>query len=64
MNSQADKMTDPILEEIWRVREELLKRYGGIDGYFKHRSTLTSATHRRGNAALGEADGMMGTIHL
>ena len=29
-------MNDVIVEEIRRVREELIKRYGGIDGYFKH----------------------------
>jgi hypothetical protein len=29
-------MTDVIVEEIRRVREELIERYGGIDGYLKH----------------------------
>ena len=29
-------MSDVILEEIRRVRDELIDRYGGIDGYFKH----------------------------
>lgn len=24
------------VEEVRRVREELIERYGGIDGYFKH----------------------------
>ena len=24
-------MADPILEEIWRVRQELIKRHGGLD---------------------------------
>jgi hypothetical protein len=27
---------DPMLEEIWRVREQLIKKYGGLDGYYKH----------------------------
>ena len=27
---------DPIVEEIHRIREELLERHGGSDGYMKH----------------------------
>jgi hypothetical protein len=27
---------DPIVEEIHRIREQLLERYGGSDGYRKH----------------------------
>ena len=27
---------DPIVEEIHRIRQELLKKYGGFDGYVKH----------------------------
>jgi hypothetical protein len=27
---------DPIVEEIHRIREKLLERYGGFDGYMKH----------------------------
>jgi hypothetical protein len=29
-------MNDPIVDEVRRVREELIDRYGGIEGYFKH----------------------------
>jgi len=29
-------MTDVIVEEIRRVREELIERYGGIDEYLRH----------------------------
>ena len=29
-------MNDVIVDEVRRVREELIIRYGGIDGYFKH----------------------------
>ena len=29
-------MNDIIVEEVRRVREELIKRHGGIDGYFKY----------------------------
>jgi hypothetical protein len=29
-------MKDDIVEEIRRIREELIQRHGGIDGYFKH----------------------------
>lgn len=36
-NSQ-ERMTMPdiIVDEVRRVREELIEQYGGIDGYFKH----------------------------
>jgi len=27
---------DPIVEEIHKIREELLEEYGGFDGYVKH----------------------------
>ena len=40
-------MQDPILEEIWRVREELLKKYGGLHGYFEHLQALDRARLRR-----------------
>jgi hypothetical protein len=39
-------MADPILEELWRVREQLIKQYGGIDGYFKYVQELDRA-HRK-----------------
>jgi hypothetical protein len=29
-------MSDMIVEEVRRIREELIARYGGIEGYFKH----------------------------
>jgi hypothetical protein len=29
-------MADPILEEIWRVREELIKQHGGLEGYLDY----------------------------
>jgi hypothetical protein len=27
---------DPIVEEIHKIREQLLEQYGGFDGYMKH----------------------------
>jgi hypothetical protein len=27
---------DPIVEEIHKIRAELLEQYGGVDGYMKH----------------------------
>lgn len=27
---------DPIVEEIHKIREQLLKEYGGLDGYVAH----------------------------
>ncbi len=29
-------MRDVIVDEVRRVREELINRFGGIDGYFQH----------------------------
>ena len=40
-------MRDPILEEIWRVREEQVKKHGGFDGYFKYVQKLDRAQRRR-----------------
>jgi len=31
---------DPVVEEVHRIREELLKEYGGIDGYLRHLEEL------------------------
>jgi hypothetical protein len=40
-------MSDPILEEIWRVREELIKEYGGVEGFFRYVQSVDSARRRR-----------------
>lgn len=40
-------MSDPILEEIWRVREVLLKKHGGLDGYFKYVQQLDRQRRRQ-----------------
>ena len=40
-------MVDPILDEIWRVREELIKKHGGMDGYWKYLQKLDRAHRRR-----------------
>ena len=44
-------MSDPILEEIWRVREELIKQHGGLEGYFAYVQKLDRAHRRRGRGA-------------
>ena len=31
---------DPIVDEVHRIREELLKEHGGIDGYIRHLQQL------------------------
>lgn len=38
---------DPIVEEIHRVREELLDQYGGFDGYMKHVEELQEELKER-----------------
>ena len=40
-------MHDPMLEEIRRVREELVKKHGGFDGYIKYVQKLDRAHRRR-----------------
>ena len=39
-------MADPILEEIWRVRQMLIKQHGGVEGYFQHIQKLDTARRR------------------
>lgn len=29
-------MSDPIMEQVWQVREQLLVEHGGMDGLLKH----------------------------
>ncbi len=29
-------MADPILDEIWRVREEMVTKHGGLKGYIRY----------------------------
>jgi hypothetical protein len=36
-------MNDVIVDPGRKVREELIQRYGGIDGYFKHCQALDRA---------------------
>ena len=40
-------MADPILDEIWRAREELIKKHGGLDGYFAYIQKMDRARQRR-----------------
>ena len=38
---------DPIVDEVRRVRDELVKKYGGLDGWIDHLQTLDQARARR-----------------
>ena len=40
-------MSDAMLAEIWRVREELIKKHGGWDGYVKYAQQLERAQAKR-----------------
>ena len=40
-------MADAMLEEIWRVRAELIKQHGGWDGYVKYAQKLEQSHARR-----------------
>lgn len=31
---------DPVVQEIHKIREELLEQYGGLDGYLQHLEEL------------------------
>ena len=42
-------MPDPISEELRRVRQELIKQQGGLDGYFKYVQKLDRARRRSTN---------------
>ena len=44
-------MKDAMLEEIWRVREELIKRHGGVHGYLNYLRTLDRNRARRAKRA-------------
>jgi hypothetical protein len=47
-------MSDPILEEIWRVREELIKRHGGLDGYLDYIEKLDRTRRKRDPKSKGK----------
>ena len=40
-------MYDPIVDEVRRVREELINRYGGLHGYIKHLKAMDRARARK-----------------
>jgi hypothetical protein len=40
-------MRDVIVEEVRRVREEVIKSFGGISGYFQHCQSLDRASAAR-----------------
>jgi len=40
-------MADEILDEYWRVRAELVKKHGGMDGYWKYNERLDRARRAR-----------------
>jgi len=46
-------MHDPILEEIWRVRAELIRKHGGFDGLLKEIQKVERA-HRGRRKNQGE----------
>ena len=55
-----DMITDSNVEEVRRVREELIKRHGGLDGYMKHfqatdRERNRTAKQKRARRAITRA---------
>lgn len=53
-------MSDDIVENIRQVREELIQRHGGIDGYSKHCQTLDRAWAARSKSARRKEPGRTG----
>jgi hypothetical protein len=39
-------MNDPNVDEVRRVRDELVKKYGGLDGWIKHLQSLKRTRER------------------
>ena len=50
-------MSDTMLEEIWRVRGELIKKHGGWDGYVKYAQKLERGHAQRRKKTRGLAMG-------
>ncbi len=46
-------MSDPILEEIWKIRAELLQKHGGLDGYFKYVERIDRARQAKSKRQRG-----------
>jgi hypothetical protein len=46
-------MPDPNLEEIWRVRQELIEKHGGVEGYFAYVQKLDRAHRQPGKKKTG-----------
>ncbi len=53
-SEEAIIMSDPILDEIWRVREELIKQHGGLQGYLTYIQKLDRARRQRGRRQTGK----------
>src|SRR5437773_1012743 len=51
-SEKVTTMSDPILEEIWRVREQLIQRHGGVKGYFRYVQKLDRSRRQRGRQQL------------
>ncbi len=41
-------MTDVIMEEVWKRREQMLQKHGGMEGLLKHIEKLEAQQARRG----------------
>ncbi len=58
-------MHDPIVDEVRRVREELIERHGGLHGYIKHLQAMDRERARKakqGTAKKLAANGRKGRI--
>lgn len=46
---------DPIVDEVRRVREELVKKYGGLDGWIDHLQELEKARAHQTKKRVGKS---------
>jgi hypothetical protein len=40
-------MADPILDELWRVREQLIREHGGLHAYYEYLRRLEREQRQR-----------------
>ncbi len=45
---------DEIVDEVRRVRDELVKRYGGLNGWIEHLQTIDTERARKGKRRTGK----------
>ena len=55
-------MSDPLMEEIWRVREQLLVEHGGMEGLLKEVKKIERARLRKSTASKNRSPKSVATV--